>query len=87
LVLLRGRWNAQKTQAARNGCAILQGADSFSGQRGAASDHCAQGEAGFSGDKGTAVLSASLWHPLRVRDDPRKGIIVRKKEPPSENLT
>jgi hypothetical protein len=34
-----------------------------------------------------AVLSASLWRPLRVRDDLQNGFIARKKEPLSENLT
>jgi hypothetical protein len=33
-----------------------------------------------------AVVSASLWRPLRVRGDLRNGIIARKKELQSENL-
>ena len=41
----------------------------------------------FSVTKEPAVLGASLWRPLRVRGDLRNGIITRKKEPLSENLT
>jgi hypothetical protein len=39
----------------------------------------------FSVAKEPAGLSASLWRPLRARDDLRNGIIVWKKEPLSEN--
>jgi hypothetical protein len=41
----------------------------------------------FSVNNEPAVLSASLWRPLRVRVDRRNGIIAHKKEPLSENLT
>jgi len=34
-----------------------------------------------------AVLSASLWRPLRVRNDLQDGNIVKRKKPLSENST